>query len=679
MIPVLFSSNEQAFRTNGIGRLSDCMTYTVNERINDFYTIELTYPQSGAHASELKTGRVILAKPAEGENPQPFRIREVDRGLDGVITVYGDHISYDLAGYPVKPYTATTAATALSGLKTNLLISSPFSFYTDLSKAGSLAIEVPMSARSILGGEDTSILAIYGGEYKFDKFDVSLLKARGKDNGVVIRYGKNLTEMTATEDYEGYYTGAVAYWEKEGTVVRSAIQYGNSSAKPQRIMITDHSQDFENAPTQAQLNSLASADLAAAPGKTSALTAAFAPLWQSDEFLDQVTAEKVSIGDIVTVVHEGYNISAKMKVLEYTYNGLTERYEALGLGLLRQTLADRLAEGMGGSSSGSGGGGAGVTYELSILGSTITLTGSDGSTSDVTVPSKYAGSATTRGSALQAEGIPFGEVDNTSTATAFTATVPGVTELKSGTCVMLKNGVVTSASGFTVNINGLGAKPCYTNLAAATRDTTIFNIAYTMLFVYNEDLNDGAGGWIIYRGYDANTNTIGYQLRTNAAALPASDKYYRYRLLFTSADGTKFVPANTSTSTNATASRTTNTRPINPFGEILYYSTTTAIDAGSKPSTSAIWQQYTLALGYSFNNTGAALTMTADKPVYLRCAPQADGSAVMEYFTQALPSSEDGKIYIYLGIAYSATNIELSMNHPVYYYKNGGVRLWTGV
>ena len=346
MIPVLFATNEQAFKTNGIGRLADCMTYTVQERINDFYTLELTYPVGGGFASELKTGRIILATPAQGERPQPFRTREVDRGLDGVITVYGDHISYDLAGYPVKPYTANTAATALSGLNSNLLISSPFTFYTDITKNGSLTVEVPTSARSILGGDDASILAIYGGEYKFDRFDVKLLKARGKDNGVVIRYGKNLTEMTATEDYEGYYTGAMAYWEKEGTVVRSTIQYGNSSARPQRILITDHSQDFENAPTQAQLNALASSDLAAAPGKTSALTAAFAPLWQSDEFLDQVTAEKVSIGDIVTVVHEGYNISAKMKVLEYTYNGLTERYESLGLGLLRPTLADRLAEGM---------------------------------------------------------------------------------------------------------------------------------------------------------------------------------------------------------------------------------------------------------------------------------------------------------------------------------------------
>lgn len=245
--------------------------------------------------------------------------------------------------------------------------------------------------------------------------------------------------------------------------------------------------------------------------------------------------------------------------------------------------------------------------------------------------------------------------------------------------------MVTSASGFTININNLGAKPCYSNMATGnpvtptspTRETTIFNINYTMILIYSEDIVTD-GGWIVYRGYDANTNTIGYQVRTNSSTLPAADKFYRYRLLFTSADGTKLVPANTSTSTNATASRTTNTRPIDPFGDILYYSTTTVIDAGSNPGATAIWQQYVFTLGYSFNNTGSALTLSFPAPVYLRCAPQADGSAVMEYFTQSLPTTDDGKIYIFLGRAYSATNIELTINHPVYYYKDGCIRPWVG-
>ena len=279
-----------------------------------------------------------------------------------------------------------------------------------------------------------------------------------------------------------------------------------------------------------------------------------------------------------------------------------------------------------------------------------------------------------------AAGIPFAQVDSTSTSTAYTATVPGITEYKDGVCVMLKNGVVTSESGFTININGLGAKPSYTNLASATRDTTIFNIAYTMLFVYDEDRVAG-GCWICYRGYDANTNTIGYQLRTNSTTLPMDSIVYRYRLLFHSADGTKFVPANNSTSTNATASRTTIQTPIDPFGPIYYYGTTASVAAGSRPSAAYLWTQYLVTLGYSFNRTGAALTLTTYKPVFIKAAPQSNGSAIIDAdtpYVQDLPTTKDGKIYIYLGIANSATQIEMFEIHPVYWYDGTGIRMWTG-
>lgn len=282
--------------------------------------------------------------------------------------------------------------------------------------------------------------------------------------------------------------------------------------------------------------------------------------------------------------------------------------------------------------------------------------------------------------ALHAAGIAFGAVDSTSTSTEFTATIDGITSYYDGLCVMLKNGVVTSAAGFTININGLGAKPVYSNMSAATAETTIYNVNYTMMFVY-DSTRVANGAWICYRGYDTNTNTIGYQLRTNSSTLPAAQKFYRYRLLFTSADGTKWVPANTSSSTNATASRSANQTPIDPFGEIVYYGTTSAVDANANVSASAIWQEYTLTLGYSFNNTGSALVLPYPKPIYLVCDPQTDGSAIINSTTPyatALPTTEDGKIYIFLGRTYSATQIELVMNHPVYYYKNNAIRLWTG-
>lgn len=280
--------------------------------------------------------------------------------------------------------------------------------------------------------------------------------------------------------------------------------------------------------------------------------------------------------------------------------------------------------------------------------------------------------------AYKTSSIPYAQVDNTSTSTAFTATVPGITALYDGVCMLLKNGVVTSASGFTIDINGLGAKPVYNNMAAASAESTLFNVNYTMLFIY--DTTRVAGGcWVMYRGYNSDTNTIGYQVRTNSQTMPVSERTVRYRLLFTSADGTKYVPATQSLSTDATTTRTPNQTKINPFGRIFYYGSTTNVNAGERPGTSALWEQYTLSLGYSFAQ-GSALTMTTYKPVYLKCAPQADGSAIIDETTpwvQDLPTTEDGNIYIFLGIAYSETNIELQLDHPVYYYKDGIIRPYT--
>lgn len=276
----------------------------------------------------------------------------------------------------------------------------------------------------------------------------------------------------------------------------------------------------------------------------------------------------------------------------------------------------------------------------------------------------------TSDTAYRTTSIPYGECDSTSTATVFTATVPGITELRDGVCMWLKNGVVTSAANFTININGLGAKPVYSNLAAASRESTLWNVAYTMLFVYDSDRVAG-GCWVLYRGYDSNTNTLGYQIRTNSSTLPAKETGYRYRLWLTSADGQNYVPINTSSSTTTTGTKALNTdTPIDPFGAIVYNATNGTTNANANLSTSAVWQQYTCDIRYQ----KYPLTLTYPDAIYLQCTPQSTGGALINDIVQALPTTEDGKIYIYLGNAYSATSMELKLNHPVYWFKGGAVR-----
>lgn len=163
-----------------------------------------------------------------------------------------------------------------------------------------------------------------------------------------------------------------------------------------------------------------------------------------------------------------------------------------------------------------------------------------------------------------------------------------------------------------------------------------------------------------------------FRIRRNSSCYKSLDRSGRYRLLLTSADGTALVPINTSTSPSSTAAKTLNTRPIDPFGAIYYYDS--IVSANVSLTSKNLWTQYDgVIIGYSY-----VVTLTAYGSVYLKCSPNADGSAVMLEIVTALPTSDDGFIYIYLGNAYFNSAMELAPSHPIYYHDGTGIRLWTG-
>lgn len=270
--------------------------------------------------------------------------------------------------------------------------------------------------------------------------------------------------------------------------------------------------------------------------------------------------------------------------------------------------------------------------------------------------------------------IPFGTITNVS-GTAFAATVPGVTQLRDGVCAYIRNDDTnTSASGWTLNVNGLGAKPVYYNMAAATDVTTTFNKNYTMLFIYNTSRVAG-GCWDMYYGYYSTTN---YNIRDNQAAKTTASAMYRYMFAFTDTNGSLIPTCGTSNSTST--SKTLTTAAFNPHAPIYYYASTTTVASGGSPGASSLYTQYgTANMRYGFNCSTSQLTTKT--PVYIRCAPQTDGTAKLDgnsCLVQALPTTDDGKIYIYLGCAYSAYQVDMSINHPIYYYKNSAIRRWIG-
>ena len=251
-------------------------------------------------------------------------------------------------------------------------------------------------------------------------------------------------------------------------------------------------------------------------------------------------------------------------------------------------------------------------------------------------------------------------------------------DLVAGAMIVVSFSTANSAAvaDLKLNINGTGAYAIKQNNSGTLSNLSdkSYLKASSYPFIFNGSY------WICW--YDTNTNTIGYTVRTNGLTLPVKTACYRYRICFTSADGTQYIPANASTSTSATASKTVTTEKIDPHGRIIYYSYTTGLAAGGTIGTAYQMEQYNgVTLGYSFNRTNVALTMTANKPVYVKCTPQADGSAIIDGttpFVQALPTTNDGSIYIFLGVATSATAIEFTLQHPIYYHDGTALRKWTG-
>lgn len=349
MNPILFESTENNFDTNGIGILADAIFCEITEERNGIFELEMKYPITGIHYKEIKTRNIILASPNPVENTQPFRIYRITKPINGIITIYGEHISYDLSGIPVSPFTAGSAAEAISKLQSSAAIESPFTFWTDKETVATMSVVAPASTRSLLGGQQGGVLDVYGGEYQFDRYTVRLYNQRGMNRGVSIRYGKNLTSLEQDENISSVYTGVYPYWmDADNNLVTLPKKILNAPGTYNftRIMALDLSQEFESAPTEEQLRNRANTYMTAnniGVPKVS-LDVSFIQLEQTEEYKNIALLERVELCDTVNVEFPELGISATAKCVKTVYDVLQERYTSVELGEARTNIADTIAD-----------------------------------------------------------------------------------------------------------------------------------------------------------------------------------------------------------------------------------------------------------------------------------------------------------------------------------------------
>lgn len=348
MTPILFPSDATDFTTQGLGALSAAISCTVTEERNGMYELELVYPVTGVHFAEIQDECLIYAIPSPYRSAQPFRIYRHTKPMSGKVTFYARHISYDLLDIPLNPCSAGSAGAAMVALQSHAALPSPFVFWTDKDTVADWSVKVPSKSRSVLGGQTGSILDVYGGEFEWDGFTVKLHQERGRDNGVTIRYGKNLTDLEQDRNISNVFTGIYPYWTDANgenlVVCDPPIINAPGTYKRTRVAPVDFSADFDEAPTPEQLKARAETyvegNKIGVPSVS--ITASFVQLEQAMGYEHLALLEKVDLCDTVAVQYEELGVDATAKVLEIETDVLRGRYNKVTLGDAKSTLTDTI-------------------------------------------------------------------------------------------------------------------------------------------------------------------------------------------------------------------------------------------------------------------------------------------------------------------------------------------------
>lgn len=349
MIPILFNGTETAFTSNGLGRIP-CTSCVVREERNGIYECTFTVPVTEDIYPQITEGKIIYCIHDDIKDAQPFDIYAKSAPMDGLVTFRAHHVSYRLNKISVKPFTASSCSGAIAAILTNSINTNPFTFWTDKNVIASFKNVIPTTARALLAGSKGSLLDVYGkGEYQWDKWNVKLYANRGNDNGVTIRYGKNLTDIKQDTDASQTYNAVAPYWVsgENGTVVTltagmvvNASQVVDNQVK---CIPLDLSSEFDTEPTQQQLSDAATAWLSASDAwvMKDNLVIDFVSLWQSPEYENYAGLERVALCDKVSVVHPLLGVAAnKIQVISVEYDVLRERYTRMELGQPKATYAE---------------------------------------------------------------------------------------------------------------------------------------------------------------------------------------------------------------------------------------------------------------------------------------------------------------------------------------------------
>lgn len=314
----------------------------------------LTHARTEQQSTQVNVGFQNQVIEPRQLRDQPFRIYRVVPDLTRV-TVYARHIFYDLLDNMIRklePSSSAVGASVAQSISSACLSGHSFTFYSDLtSTADDVCFENVNPVDALLG--EGGLVDKYGAELARDWFDVFLVKRVGVNSDVQIREGKNLTGISYDVDATNMVTRIMPTGEDaDGKILYLPELYIDSPnigaythpkwihlAVSEAREVTDGDTPKSKDQCYTELRKAAQTEYEnGCDLPTVTLKVDFVNCADTEEYRQYRFLQNIYLGDSVRVVARRIGVEVSLRMTQYTYDCLTQKYTAMTLGTAADTL-----------------------------------------------------------------------------------------------------------------------------------------------------------------------------------------------------------------------------------------------------------------------------------------------------------------------------------------------------
>lgn len=336
----VFDSVDQIFSSNG-NLILQPLKASVHKEDNGEYSLSIVTDLR--YLDELSAGKILVADTPTGD--QPFRIQNSEK-TKNKLTVKAYHIFYDTQNYLIRDsyVDERTCNDALDHLNSATEPVSPFQTISDVTTVNSFRC-----VRKSLYEAVMTVVERWGGHLVRDGWQIGVRDSIGADNGVTVRYAKNLKDITVQEKWDDVVTKLLPVG-KDGVLlnaldpsadlyVSSDIQYDIPYTKTVSFDQDINQEDYVDSDGDPDETAYITALVEDLAGKAQN----YVNLHSVPEVNYTLSAnlEKITdIGDTVVVEDSRLGLNLTTNVIAYDYDIILKRYTSVQFGNFKQTLGN---------------------------------------------------------------------------------------------------------------------------------------------------------------------------------------------------------------------------------------------------------------------------------------------------------------------------------------------------